>query len=124
MKVRGFALIELLVFIIVTGLLMTGLVLSLKTPLTKTPSVHQQWVALQTAEQCMEWYINQRRLNGYTAFSCPSSSVPTACTAPSGYTIATNVSCTTWNSDTNYKTVTVTMSGLAAVALSMQVGEY
>lgn len=120
----GFTLIEVLVFIVVSGLLMSTILLSATTALRESPSVHQQWVALQTARQCMEWFLDQRRLNGYAILSCPSTPSATACSAPSGYSVSTSVTCTTWNSDTEYKTITVTVSGLASASLSTQIGNF
>ena len=124
MKQRGFTLIEALVFIVVSGLLLSVLLLGSVTALRKAPNVHQQWLAMQLARQCMEWFIEQRRLNGYTTFSCPSTPSASACAAPSGFSVNTSVSCTTWNSDTHYKTITITVSGLANTSLSAQVGDY
>ncbi|OGT41971.1 MAG: hypothetical protein A3F42_07270 [Gammaproteobacteria bacterium RIFCSPHIGHO2_12_FULL_37_34] len=124
MKQRGFTLIEALVFIVVSGLLLSVLLLGSVTALRNAPNVHQQWLAMQLARQCMEWFIEQRRLNGYTTFSCPSTPSASACAAPSGFSVNTSVSCTTWNSDTHYKTITITVSGLANTSLSAQVGDY
>ncbi|OGT60116.1 MAG: hypothetical protein A3E85_03420 [Gammaproteobacteria bacterium RIFCSPHIGHO2_12_FULL_45_12] len=119
----GFSLIEMLVFIIVTSLMMSTFLLGANTALRSTPNVHQQWVALQTARQCMEWYVTQKQLKGYAALSCPSTPTASACTAPSGYLVSTSITCTTWNNDTAYKTVTVSVSGLATASLSTQIGD-
>ncbi len=120
----GFALIEVVVFIVVTSLVMTTLLLSATTALRNSPSIHQQWVALQTAKRCMEWFLDQRRLNGYTALTCPSTPSASACSAPSGYSVSNSVACTTWNSDTEFKTITVSVTGLASVSISTQIGNY
>jgi len=121
---EGFTLIEALVFIIVSSLLISVLLLASVTALRNSPAIHQQWVAIQVARQCMEWFLEQRRLNGYTTLSCPSTPSASACTAPSGFSVSTSVSCTTWNSDTSYKTITITVSGLAYASLSAQIGNY
>lgn len=120
----GFALIEVVVFIVVTSLVMTTLLLSATTALRNSPSIHQQWVALQTAKRCMEWFLDQRRLNGYTALTCPSTPSASACSAPAGYSVSNSVACTTWNSDTEFKTITVSVTGLASVSISTQIGNY
>ncbi len=119
----GFALIEAVVFIIVTGILLSTLFLSSTTALRNSPTAHQQWIALQTARQCMEWFLGQRRFNGYTALSCPSTPSSSACVVPSGFSVSTSVACTTWNGDPNYKTITVSVSGLSSASLSMQIGD-
>jgi hypothetical protein len=72
----------------------------------------------------MEWFIDQRRLQGFAALTCPSAPAPSACAAPSGFTVTNAISCTTWNSDSNYKTITVSVSGLASASLSAQIGDY
>ena len=103
---------------------MNVLLLGSVTALRSSPTIHHQWVAIQTARQCMEWYIEQRRLNAYSAYSCPSSPTASACSAPSGFGVSTSITCTTWNSDANYKTITVTVSGLAHASLAAQIGDY
>lgn len=123
-KSAGFMLIEVIVFIIVTSLVMSTLLLSATTALKNAPSAHQQLVALQTAKECMEWFIDQRRLLGYSTLTCPSTPAPSACAAPSGFSVSTSIACTTWNSDTYYKTITVSVSGLASATLSAQIGDY
>lgn len=120
----GFTLIEILVFIIVSSLLMSTLLLGANTALRSSPTVHQQWVAMQVAKKCMEWFLDQRRLNGYSTLTCPSTPTASACTAPSGFSVSNSVACTTWNSDTSYKTITVTVSGLSSASVSTQIGDY
>lgn len=120
----GFTLIEVIVFIVVTGLVMSTLLLSANTALRNSPSVSQQWIALQTAKRCMEWFLVQRRVNGYSSLTCPSTPSPSACSAPSGFTVTNSITCQTWNSDAAYKTVTVSVSGLANASISMQLGDY
>lgn len=123
-KSSGFTIIEVLVFIIVTSLVMTTLLMSANTALLKSPVTHQQWRASQVAQQCMEWFLDQSRLNGYSSLSCPSTPSPSACSGPSGFSVSASIACTTWNSDSNYKTITVTVSGLANSTLSTQIGNY
>jgi len=117
-KQQGFTLIELVMFIVVTSLLATTILLALITATRDIPTIHQEIVATQTAKQCMEWFIGQQRLNGFTSLTCPSTTTPSFCTTPTGYTLSVNVSCTTINSDTNYKTITVTVSGLGDASFS------
>jgi type II secretory pathway pseudopilin PulG len=123
-KQRGFTLIELVLFIMITGLLASTLLLSSVTVLQKSPGVHNQYTAVVTAARCMEWIIGQRRLKGYTTFSCPSSSTPAFCTAPSGFTVSTNISCTTINGDAAYKTVAITVDGGGSVTMTTLLADY
>jgi Tfp pilus assembly protein PilE len=120
----GFTLIEILVFIVVTSLVMSTILLSTTTALRSAPTTHQQWIAEETAQRCMEYFLNQRRILGYASLTCPSTPSPSACAAPSGFSVSTSISCTTWNTDANYKTITVSVSGLASVTLSTQIGSY
>ncbi len=120
----GFTLIELIVFIVVTSILASTILLTMLTATQNTPAMHHQMIATETAEQCMEWFIGQRRMNGYSSLSCPSTPSPTLCSAPTGYTISTNISCTTISGDANYKTITVTVSGLGNALLTQLIGNY
>jgi type II secretory pathway pseudopilin PulG len=122
--VLGFSYIELLVFIIVTSILMTVLLLASTTALRGAPAVQNQWVALETARGCMEWFVDQRRLNGYATITCPSTPSTSNCAVPSGFSASASVACTTWGGDSNYKTITVSVSGLSSASLSTQIGSY
>lgn len=123
-KQDGFTLIEVIIFIVVTSLLATTILLAFSNSLSKGPTFLQNMIATQTGRKCMEWYIGQRWLNGYNSISCPSTTVPSFCTAPTGYTLSVNVSCTTINSDANYKTITVTVTGKGNVDLTTLVANY
>lgn len=123
-QVAGFMLMEAIVFIVVLALLATTLLLGANAVLEKSPQVHQQWIAIQTARQCMEYFLGQRRMKGYTTLTCPSTPSASLCSAPAGYSVSTSVACTTWNSDSAYKTITVSVTGLASASLSTQIGNY
>lgn len=120
----GFTLIEILLVIVVTGLLASTLLLGLNNAAMNMPRLKNNAIADQAAKQCIEWFLGQRRLIGYSAFSCPSTTVPTFCSAPSGYSVTVNVVCTTINTDTNYKTITVTVSGPSTSSFSTLVADY
>lgn len=123
----GFTLIEVILIMIVLAIMANVIMLASITAARTTPSLLKDTIATQTARQCIEWYIGQRRLqlgDGYTTITCPSTTVPAFCTAPSGYTVSVNVVCTTINSDANYKTITVTVSGEASASLSTLIAEY
>lgn len=123
-KQRGFTLIELVLFIVITGILASAILLGFVAALQKFPNVRQNMIALQTAQQCMEWLLGQRQLNGYSTVICPSTTVPSFCTAPSGYSVTTDISCTNISGDNNYKTFTVTVSGLGDATLTSLLGNY
>jgi len=123
-KQSGFTLIEVVIFIVVTAILARTILLVFSNALVKTPNTLHNMIAAQTAKRCIEWYIGQRDLNGYSSFSCPSSSIPSFCTVPSGYSLSVNVACTTINSDANYQTITVTVSGTGNASLTTLVANY
>lgn len=120
---QGFTLIELIMFVVVTSILAATILVGFSNSLVKTPTLMQNMLAGQTARQCLEWFMGQRRTNGYTSFAC-NTTVPSFCTAPTGYTVSVNVACTTINSDANYKTITVTVSGNGNAQLSTLVANY
>lgn len=120
----GFTLVEVLIFLVVSGILMSTILLSMISSVRKEPVALQNMIANQTARKCMEWFVGQRQLNGYGTFSCPSTSVPSYCTAPSGFTVAVNITCTTINTDASYKTITVTVSGKGDSKMSTLVASY
>jgi prepilin-type N-terminal cleavage/methylation domain-containing protein len=120
---KGFTLIELVMFIVITSILAGAVLLGFVNTMNNTPAVLQNTIASQTAKQCMEWFVGQRRVNGYSSIAC-NSTVPAYCTAPTGYTIATSCSTTTINSDSTYETITVTVSGAGNAALNFLIGKY
>lgn len=116
---RGFTIIEALIFIVIVALFMRVSLYATRTLVMATPNSQKSVIALQTARQCMEYFAGQEIKNGYASITCPSSSVPSFCTAPSGYTISVNITCTTISSDSNYKTITVTVGGASNVTLTL-----
>lgn len=124
-KYSGFTLIELVLFIVVTGILASTILLVLVNTALKTPIDRQQVIALENAQQCMEWYLGQRALNGYSSITCSASpSTPTICVLPSGYNFSNSITCTTLSSDPSYKLITVTVSGAGDATLTSLIADY
>jgi type II secretory pathway pseudopilin PulG len=121
---RGFTLIEVLLLIIVLGLMGSTMVLVFRNATQQSSTLLSNTVALQSARQCMEWFTGQRQLNGYASITCPSTTVPSYCSVPSGYSIAVSITCTTISSDASYKTLTVTVSGNGNATLSTIFASY
>ncbi|MBA3661724.1 MAG: type II secretion system protein [Gammaproteobacteria bacterium] len=121
---HGFTLIEVLIFIVVSSMLMTTLLLGSNFALQNSPSLHQQWVANEVARSCMDWFLQQKKMKGYDTYACPTTPATTNCIKPVGYTVTASIACKTWNTDTNYKTITVNVTGLSSTSLSTQVGNY
>lgn len=122
-KLTGFTLFELIMFIMITAIIASGIVLSFMNTLKNAPSVMQQTIATQTAKQCAEWFLGQRNLNGYSSVNCVSN-VPSFCSAPAGYNIAITCAVTTISGDNNYKTFTIRVSGQADASLSLLLANY
>ncbi len=126
-KQVGFTLIEVLLLIIVSSILAMTILLSLQTATKNMPNQLYNMTATQTAKLCLEWFVGQRRLqwgNGYLSVTCPSTAVPFTCVAPSGYTLSVDIACTTINSDANYKTITITVTGSGNATLSALIANY
>jgi len=122
-KHQGFTLIELVMFIVITSILASGILLSFVTLMSKTPVVLQNMIASQTAKQCAEWFLGQRRLNGFDTLTC-NGVVPAFCTAPSGYTITSTCATTSIGGDSNYDIVTIAVSGPGNAGVSLLLADY
>ncbi|MCX7121086.1 MAG: type II secretion system protein [Gammaproteobacteria bacterium] len=109
----GFSLIELVVFIVVIGLAVSGIFLAFSTALQKAPLVNTQTLANQLAIARMDMIIGQRRMVGFSSFTdiCPGPAVCTVPAAITGYTITSTITPVTIGSDTNYKLIDVTVTG-------------
>lgn len=127
-KYAGFTIIELVIFIVITSILGTVIVLAIVNALLKMSSVSQQNVATQTARQCMEYYLGQRRLNGYSTLNganCTAPlTLPAICSVPTGYTLVVNCVNTTISGDSNYNTITATVTGSGSAILTYLIGKY
>jgi type II secretory pathway pseudopilin PulG len=127
-KQRGFTLIELIIFIVVTAVLGLTVFMAANNALLNLSKTLYQTVASETARQCMEYYIGQRRLNGYNTLdgaNCTSPlTLPSLCSAPSGYTLVANCINTSISGDNNYNTITVSVTGQGGANLTYLIGRY
>lgn len=127
-KQHGFTLIELIIFIIVTTILGTTVFIAANNALINLSKTLYQAVASETAKQCMEYYIGQRRLNGYSTLdgaNCTSPlTTPSICTPPSGYALVANCVNTNISGDSNYNTITVSVTGPGNANLTYLIGNY
>ncbi len=123
-KQDGFTLIELVIFIAVlaTGV---GVLIPLITTTRYTHNLNQQTEAMQLAQQRMELILADERIKGFSAFSdpCTGGTPPTICTPPSGYTVEAVIA-NNWEGDTNYKVITVNVSGAATASLKTLIADY
>jgi type II secretory pathway pseudopilin PulG len=121
-KTKGFTLIEIITFIVVMTIIASILLIASITVLKNQPLAHQQMIANKTATRCLDWFFGQRKINGFSSIACSSSmTTPSFCAAPANYSV--NVSCSLTNSS-NYKTITVSVSGPANATSSLLLANY
>ena len=119
----GFNLIELIIFIIAISIIATGILSLFGITLSGAPKIQKNSKAIQSASKCLEWYLGERYMRGFNSISCPSTTVPPFCNIGS-YTIKTNVTCTTIDSDSNYKTIDVNVEGEGNAKISLIISDY
>jgi prepilin-type N-terminal cleavage/methylation domain-containing protein len=124
MNSKGFSLIEMIVFILIIGITATAVLRSFGSILQKSPTANRQTTAIALAQERMELILAQRQLKGFNSFidPCTLGSPPSICTAPSGYIVSSTISTVTIGGDSNYKNITVTVSGLGDTTLQTLVG--
>ena len=120
---NGFSLIEVIVFIVVLGVLAAGLVVAFSSPLRNSPQAGRLDLVAELAQQRMELILAQRRAVGFAAFvdPCPG---PAICTPPTGYTVTSSIVAGYGGDPTNYKVVTVNVSGPSPVTATALVANY
>lgn len=123
MREHGFSLLELIVFIVVIGVLMAGLVVAFSTPLQKSPIAGGLDTAAELAQQRMELILAQRRAVGFSTFSDPCPG-PAICTQPAGYTVTSNIVAGYAADPINYKIVTVNVIGKSVLTATALVANY
>ena len=122
-SIEGFSLIELIVFIVVLGVLAAGLVVAFSSPLRSSPEAGRLDLAGELAQQRMELILAQRRATGFAGFTDPCPG-PAICTPPAGYTVTSSIVAGYAGDPTNYKVVTVSVSGTSAITATALVANY
>ncbi len=112
----GLTLIELVAFIVIIGIAGT-LIIPLTNSLKNSSSSNSQIRAMQLGRGRMELILASKYLLGFDNMADPCASSSTgACAAVPGYTITPTIT-SGWNGSTNYKQVTVTVSGAGSITL-------
>ena len=128
----GFALIEIIIFIVVSSVLVVGLFAAFANNLRNTPQAGQIDRAADIAQQRMELILAQRRVVGFAPFVPPAPSPdpcvpgpgPAACTPPAGFNVSSSI-VAGWNGDlTNYAVVTVSVTGQFSATATALVANY
>lgn len=119
----GFTLIEAVVFIVVLAVLIAALTVALSASLRNSPAAGQMDQASELAQIRMELILGQRRAVGFAAFADPCPG-PAVCTPPAGYTVTSSI-VSGWGGDpTNYKVITVNVTGTWATSATAVVANY
>ena len=87
---RGFTLVELIVFIVITGVAAVALFRMFQQTLPGTPTPAQLVQATQLAQERLELIVGQRDASGYGPAELDPCKVgsPTVCTSTFGYTVS------------------------------------
>jgi Tfp pilus assembly protein PilE len=124
----GVTLVELVAFIVIVALLATGLIAAFTSAMKGTPKSNEIAQALQLAQERMELILAYKKSKGFTALvdPCTLATPPAQCTnIPSGFSVTTPATIVNnWNGSTEYKTITVNVTGLQDIALTAVVASY
>ena len=129
----GFSLIEVLAFIVIAGILGAALFTAFTTATRLQASASDIGAAaVQLAQERMELILGQRRTLGFAAFTATTfdpctaavpSTQPVCTVIPAGYTVGATLA-DNWGGDTNYKVITVAVTGPSMATLTALVANY
>ena len=119
----GFSLLEAIVFIVVLAVLLGSLAASFNSSLRLSPQAGQIDVAAELAQQRMELILAQHRAAGYAAMADPCPG-PAVCTPPAGYTVTSSMAAGFAGDPSNYKIVTVDVTGTGTARVTALVANY
>jgi type II secretory pathway pseudopilin PulG len=136
-RIRGFTLVELVVFIVILGFAAYALFRSFGSVLPRSPTAAQLTQAMQLAQERMELILGQRDVQSYNNLvdldpCMRGGALPSVCTIAFGYLVASTGTApgapVAWNGNptTNYKlvTVTVSLSGITLAKRSAVLSSY
>ena len=123
MKTRGFTLIEMILFIVIMGVIATGLMVAFQEALKSVPESADDIVAMNLAQSRLDFILGQKSVNGYASFADTClSSPPAICSIPTGYTVSSTIN-KTYDGNADLATVTVTVTGKGRAQLETLVGD-
>ncbi|WP_372522081.1 prepilin-type N-terminal cleavage/methylation domain-containing protein [Sulfuricaulis sp.] len=123
----GVTLVELIVFIVVVALLAIGLIAAFTSSMKDTPASGDVSQALQLAQERMELILAYKQSRGFNALidPCTLGSPPTQCTSfPSGFNVPAATIVNNWNGSSEYKVITVNVTGPQTLAVTALVASY
>ncbi|MCR4303775.1 MAG: type II secretion system GspH family protein [Gallionella sp.] len=125
-KQTGVTLVELIAFIVIAALLATGLITTFTSSMKATPPSGDVSQALQLAQERMELILAYKKSKGFAAMidPCTLGTPPAPCTSfPSGFGVSVPPF-TNWNGSSEYKVITVNVTGPQTIALTALVASY
>lgn len=124
LKRKGVSLIEMVIFIVLVGIIATGLMVAFQESLRALPENADDVVAINLAQARMDFLLGQNVINGYGSFSsdvCESVSAPAICIAPAGYTIDSTIT-KSYGGNANLGTISVSVTGKGTATLQTLIG--
>ncbi len=128
----GYSLIELVIFIVIMGIIATALFSGFNTALLGSSAPELGANPMQLAQERMELILAQKRVQGFAGLTAatfdPCTSTPPStqavCTAiPAGYSVSGALAAN-WGGDSNYKVITVSVTGPGQATLTALVANY
>ncbi len=125
---KGFSLIELIIFIIIISILLTGTIFIFSQVLTAAHQPNSLTVAIEAAEQRMDLILGQKHIQGFNHSQdpCVLSPLLYACnfyTKPP-HNCVINVTTTPLGLPVNGSLITVKVTRCGKASLSSYVGKY
>lgn len=129
---NGYSLIELVIFIVIMGIIGTALFSGFNTALQGSSASDFGAKPMRLAQERMELILAQKRALGFAGFtaatfdpctSTPPSTQPVCTAIPAGYSVSSALA-TDWGGDTNYKVITVSITGKGQATLTALVANY
>ena len=128
----GYNLVELVIFIVIMGIIGTALFSGFNSALLGSSASELGADPMQLAQERMELILGQKRRLGFAAFdnntfdpctSTPASTQAVCTTIPAGYAVSA-VLTPDWGGDTDYKVITVSVTGPGQATLTALVANY
>lgn len=122
LKQQGFTLIELTIFLVVAGIIGVALMSGVYTSLQQVPANANHDMALSLAQGRLTFIEAQFQYYGFASGSDPCSTTPSLaiCSVPSGYTVSSSIT-NNYTGNSNYKLITVSVSGNGSASVSSMV---
>lgn len=122
---KGVTLIELLVFIVVTAIAVTGVLLAFSATQRGGPTASQIVLAEQLAQERMELILAQRPILGFDCFNAPLAdpcqNAPAVAPCPQSHPASTASICTTFPVGFTVTSAVTAVTGTAQKDVTVQV---